>query len=521
MRLDSFGGDQGHPQYVTLSHCWNTDEFQRWQLTTKNCQRLENAFPISTLPPKFRHAIDVARWMGVKFIWIDALCVLQDSKTDWLIQANNMGNIYAASYCNIAATNGEKHAGLLGSRPLEIAEPLTVANPRSDEIEPSYILGFDDFFCSSLLDTRLHNRGWVLQERLLAPRTIHFGQEQIIFECRELKASEAYPEGIPDLLCNRRTREWRKGAQIFSPAHNGTKAAEASWFSSWFTPKPQPTLKINNTEAYDFWRCTVERYMDCKLTYDEDKLIAIAGIASKLATVTGERYLAGLWENSSLVEALLWYVPMQSQEDGSPSKRTPPLNKTGYRAPSWSWASLDARIWWSWPTASVSTLATVKDVHVSELNSLHTGAIESARMRIEASLIPAQVRILSSHTDGSIDEDGSYALLSKTDCGSTTDQVSTDTALIYLDTAIGVREMDVYLLPICTKWAGRFSVGLVMDVAGLIVRKVGTDANQVYERVGFFGLDEDQIGELQPNQTDTEKGVERIRRSTKESITLI
>jgi hypothetical protein len=524
IRLESFEADSPPLRYVTLSHCWSHVQGRsRYQLTTSNSGYLEKGFCVSHLPRKFRDAIDIARWMNIQYLWIDALCIMQDSKVDWLTQASVMGDIYSGSYCNIAATRGNEDEALLGSRPVKIVEPSVVPDPQSGSSDKSYILGYDDFWCNSLLDTRLHTRGWVLQERLLAPRTIHFGQEQFFFECRELKACEAYPRGIPEQLSNWRTKAWRKGERVLSPKFRSRKSASASWIN-WLGRWPRQNDDIH-FEAYDCWTTMVQRYMDCGLSFAEDKLIAISGLASKIGAATGERYLVGLWDNPSLPQALLWYVPTKYQADGSPSRRTASLNKAGYRAPSWSWASIDARITWNWPRGSNEHLATITGTDIRMSGDFGTGAIHSAKMHVQAPLLSVKLRVKPSDSMGTLREDMGYTIQLQhspaSTAASTADQ-STITraspemeAIVYLDTAMGVYEMDAWLLPLCLTWAGR-SGGMTVPVAGLLLRKSHAGDKEVFERIGIFGLDDIQVNLLCAFQ-----GVASPQRLRQESIVLI
>ncbi|KIW18650.1 hypothetical protein PV08_02939 [Exophiala spinifera] len=196
------------PEYVALSHRWG--KIMPLTLRKNDVETFKSGMPLSKLPKRFQDAVEIARWMDIDYIWIDSLCIIQDSDADWSSESSKMGDIYANSYCNIAAPGDDSQKGCFADRPIEMLEPSSVSEPGFGDVEKTHILGYSDFWSNSLLDMPLHRRVWVVQEQVLSPRTVHFGQDQIFWECRETKACEAYPHGIPEAFCNWRTRDWGK-----------------------------------------------------------------------------------------------------------------------------------------------------------------------------------------------------------------------------------------------------------------------------------------------------------------------
>ena len=329
------------PRYATLSHCWQAGITTK--LTKETAMQLTRGWPLSQFPKRFQDAVSIARWMKADYVWIDALCIAQDSPEDWIRECNSVGDIYANSYCNIAATSAESDRGYFTERHVEMIESHTIANPQSNDISQTHIIGYDDFWSNSLLDTVLHTRGWVYQERLLSPRTIHFGQEQMFWDCRCVMACEAYPEGIPEQFCNQRTRAWRQFDAMLRSATTGSIAASNprsmlqivlhSVSRLWTRPSKQ--FPIDTTSTDSVWSRMIECYMESRLSYGTDKLVAISGIAQIVHRLTGEPYLAGHWENAQLAQSLLWYALARKQADGSPSIRSAPAGCPEYRAASW------------------------------------------------------------------------------------------------------------------------------------------------------------------------------------------
>jgi hypothetical protein len=492
-RLETFGPGRWPEKYVTLSHRWgSTSEEALSRLTEDNLRRLMTGFSESSLPLKFQNAAHIARWMDVEYVWIDALCIVQDSEHDWREQSHAMGDIYAGSHCNIAAMYQSGNGGFLRKRNLEIVEPYLVPDPRSDLVECTHVIGYDDFWCNSLLRESLHNRAWVLQERQMSPRTIHFG-EQIFWECREHKACEAYPTGIPHELTNWRTTAWGQGKQVFDPKSKKQSAWKSPLAAvmSYFFPQRDTADGMAMKEAYKYWSATVERYMECDLSNPKDKLMAIQGLANKVREATGDRYVAGLWDSPELAQSLLWFTPSKQQGNGQASERSPARGKPGYRAPSWSWASFDGKIVWNWPAENGQQLLQVQTSSQKVRQDMVHGVEQSAEMRVTGKPMAVQLQVMNSNEDGTPQEDGCYAVLPKEDVYEEellevlNDALSRSDATILLDEALAPTcEIDVHLLPVVTEWRGRRRQPAA-EMAGLILRKDGS----LFERIGVFCFD--------------------------------
>jgi hypothetical protein len=159
--------------YMTLSYRWGLS--QSYKLTSQSLAQFTQGLPIEDLPKTFREAITVLHRFSVRYLWVDSLCILQDSKIDWEREASSMRDVYANSVCNIAATasNGP-HDGLFRSRHHSKCLPGIVEAALLENTVDRYFIYDAYYWHHQILDTPLHRRGWVLQERLLAPRTLHF-----------------------------------------------------------------------------------------------------------------------------------------------------------------------------------------------------------------------------------------------------------------------------------------------------------------------------------------------------------
>jgi hypothetical protein len=421
-----------------------------------------------------------------------------------------MGDIYTNSFCNIAATSNDHSKGCFRQRDTSVLAPFAISDPQPQNDSSTHIIGYDDFWSNSLLDSTLHRRGWALQERLLSPRTIHLGQDQLFWECRSHMACEIYPRGIPEPFRNWRTRSWRQVDQILDPINRPKpKLGLLLWLSSLLPAAPErfKSVPAEHRWVYGNWSRIVEAYMDCKLTFAEDKLCAISGVAQRVAEATNERYLAGLWDagNSMLASSLLWYVSSRKQADGTTSIRTAPKGHQGYRAPSWSWASLDAKIIWNWPSECDDILIDILRTNVRQLSSVTLGKISSAEMHIQGRLFEANLYIVSTLPRGSLDEGGRYAMLLKNfkrgkspeDSYAWVDNIMT-LPMVYLDTPLlpDRTSTDVYLLPICTGWRDRTGAAIA-SLAGLLLKKAGSKiSSNEYVRIGIFGMNHGEASAL-------------------------
>jgi hypothetical protein len=184
--LRLFHTGQVSGRYIALSHRWG--EYTPLKTTKTLIGIHSEEILLADLPRTFRDAVMVTRKLGIRYLWIDCLCIVQDDPQDWLREAALMGEIFANSYCTLAATSAkDSNGGLFLPRTISQSVKLT---DWSGDSPVSYYAGIEDRFESALRDGDLNNRGWVLQERLLSPRTIHFTASQTFWECGSDRYSE-------------------------------------------------------------------------------------------------------------------------------------------------------------------------------------------------------------------------------------------------------------------------------------------------------------------------------------------
>ncbi|KAE9971826.1 hypothetical protein EG328_005357 [Venturia inaequalis] len=342
-------------RYTTLSHCWGRAWFLK--LKERNMNALSHGFPIAFLPKTFQDAISVTRTLGIDFIWIDSLCIIQDSKDDWEKEASHMGQVYESSYCNLAATDAcNATEGLFFKRNIGLLETFDVQT--SWRIEAP---GFRDSGLYTLCpeglvrlgDHRymtttspLNDRGWVLQEQLLAPRNVSFGKKQVTWFCRECEACEAFPRGVPI----ESWREMEMGGSLFKGIfyHKVKQAIHGKAPDTDEGDAGRHTL-------YNSWVMIVREYTRRNLTFGSDNLAALNGITNLMAQKMHCKNHAGILyrkDDTFTILQLLW-LPIE-----------PTHRPEEYRAPSWSWASVEGAIEFARLYKSESVMSTIEYMKV-------------------------------------------------------------------------------------------------------------------------------------------------------------
>ena len=502
--------------YITLSHRWGTDE--QVMLTKASLPDMRKRIELPKLSKTYQDAIAITRSLGFRYLWIDSLCIIQDSLLDWQMEATKMGDVFKFSFCTIAASwassNSEgcffdrgplfatfdvSKAARLAPRQLDdvhvkegylqrrnrlrsanrylaksdpkeksltafecvlrrrqmrlstkisgsnqdlnlssltlsydksastmllaknatsvdgdgfgtFAPDHTVqsiserehdhmgdtqsssnkrdalessakisTNPRSETCsttensgiqhipcEPSpgdsallYIVPLQkDLWAHSVEFSPLSGRAWVLQERLLSPRTLHYTKTQLFWECRESKACESSPDPYPKSRIN-------LADHFESPLHRET-AHELDG--------------LNAEPLHRHWPEIIEKYTDTSMTKPEDKLVAISGLARQVYSITKDGYCAGIWKKD-LVTQLLWRLQR-------------PQHKIvmQYRAPSWSWASTEGKV--HFPKKSHHVIPEIEIKSVQSIgvdgNPWSFGQIEYGSLRVRGAMRAAK-----------------------------------------------------------------------------------------------------------------------------------
>jgi hypothetical protein len=176
-------GENENVKYTALSHCWGkyppTEQDPQFCTTRGNVDARREGFNFSDLPKTFQDAVRVTRELRIEYLWIDSLCIIQWDPKDWKLEASRMEDVFASAYCTIAATSAvDSNAGFLTQG--RCSEYMHVQDVSGRQF---YVCADIDDFDNDVGKARLNTRAWVMQERILARRTIHFSNNQTYWEC--------------------------------------------------------------------------------------------------------------------------------------------------------------------------------------------------------------------------------------------------------------------------------------------------------------------------------------------------
>ncbi|KAH8197000.1 hypothetical protein TruAng_008820 [Truncatella angustata] len=328
---------QTAPRYATLSYRWGDQQFTT--LTSDNYDLFLRGIANENLPQTFQDAIHIARRLGLDFIWIDALCIIQKQSDshDWLRESGRMRSVYGGACIGLAASTATNvHQGCLTTQ-------AHYSGGFCARVTTSEFCRVQNFHCQAVyeessMDTHLAHRAWAFQEKLLPARTIRFGTNGLFWECRTMIRSEFQPDGFPGKL----------GSHMVCPE-------DKAWY----------------------WPDVIRYYSAARLTWDSDRLPALSGIASRQYEVTSDDYLAGLWRKQ-LIMQLCWEIWLPEDRYDRPD----------LGIPTWSWASVKGQTWyWTWDDSpkTVQQHAFVVDAQITLATPDPFGAVTGGEVSIKCS----------------------------------------------------------------------------------------------------------------------------------------
>lgn len=504
-------------RYATLSHCWGSNP-DFITLTTENFAQFCQGITIDNLPKSFRDAITVCSHLNIRYIWIDSLCILQDSHPDWLLHAAEMSTVYQNCYLNLsldaaenprqgafmrrntdvlqeccafstiprnlgqsdmgradssgsdsdsAGNSGDSSDTIHSDRESDKSSPSEAGSSRGDSLKASEemlrCLVFApqlDYWMAIMRELPLSRRGWVVQERLLSPRVLHFTDDRIRWECEnERSLQEGLPHGLPE-----------------------TGDSFDQYARHEFDCFPERFPERSKWDHFTHWEGITRVYSQCLLTYPEkDKLVALAAVAQRFAAVFSEDYYAGHFRENMPFD-LAWYVIRRRSGQYSSIRRHP----------TWSWTSVDAEV--SAPSIQCDLkqpLAIVEGVSVVlEDPSYRFGPVNAGQLILRCLVVKCELETRRDPADESDDYKIEYNirrvhLQEAVGC----DEYSVWTDLIVKMDVTEEEVLDeIFLIPLVerTRVSRRFPRAFM----GMILLK---QTDGCYRRVGYWESDLDNV----------------------------
>ena len=359
-------------RYMALSYCWGSEQQAEQQLktTSSSLRRHLNRISISKLPKTVADAVQLCKALGIRYLWVDALCIIQDDKDDWAQEASEMANVYSNSHVTLCILRGSsclegflesKYAPkTLGVKFSSVLDPavtgklyLRMLRPPEETIDVvclalkgtpgqrAQVPGHLDFE-NSVWQTR----AWTFQEARLSPRKLYVGEDMFHMSCGSVHES-----------------------------------ADGSGFFDGLS-----SMGAHDDASFDHmqqWYGLVSDYAKRNLTYEKDRFPAFAAIAKTFSDrFPGDEYVAGLWK-SDLHRGLLW-TPGSSTTFEEHFR----LPDHGYVAPSWSWAHRRHSVAWVQGNDDDKSVF-IPECEWQDISIVHSslnpfGSIASAHIRMSA-----------------------------------------------------------------------------------------------------------------------------------------
>ena len=318
-------GAQG--DYMALSYCWGDPEVHRALKTMhSNIDQFKQKIVFNSLPLTLQHAVALARRLDFRYIWIDALCIIQDDENDWQAEAATMCDVYSRAAITVIACRSDGSSG--GIFGVQEYSSCTQIPYRQTFVNVSKDYGRDHEY-NVLLQQRtdldpVHTRAWALQEAILSTRAIFFTSQEMRWECNTCRHCQ----------CGKLSK--------YYPAALDPEEAQYELYRTWRLNEFFPVTSVE--EAYAQWIMMYTNYSQRILRDDRDRLVALGGLARRFAEIMeakfgrAEQYLAGIWRGS-LPSGLLWHIEYRGLALIQNRRHERPRV---WRAPTWSWASMEA-----------------------------------------------------------------------------------------------------------------------------------------------------------------------------------
>lgn len=301
--IDTNNSPEGH--WVALSHCWGKQENHPLKTTRRSLAQHLKSIPMSSLPKTFQDAVVATRALGIRYLWIDSLCIVQDDENDWRRESQMMGTIYEHAVVTLAASAApDSTHGLFVERPyasikfpsIQLPFIARKADTGNQEVLGNYSIGLDwrqEPFMQHMdpMLTPLTRRGWCTQELILSRRIVHFLEEGMIWVCKGKAEDET------------------------GQMHIGWCLKELDWATEWGR-----IIMEHSGRAF---------------TFEKDRLVSLQNLASEVMKANNNSYKPGTYFFGNWLLDIPEYILWASYRMGEKNKF----------CPSWSWASCGGPVW--------------------------------------------------------------------------------------------------------------------------------------------------------------------------------
>lgn len=422
--------------YVCLSYCWGRRPFHCTLLD--NLESHKRCIKPDHLPPTMNDAIEYTRRLGVRYIWIDSLCIIQDCLLDWREEAGKMASIYQRSFLVIsAAWSADAYGGIYASPPSDYRTFALTVNTKTNEVCNSdaadqanlsmtkndtetiyvrrayvHVKRGTSRYASRFPVLPILKRGWIFQELFLSSRVLHFGPHELYFECLEGSACQC-TDHSNSFLDQGSVLASQGAVSKTTPRESRTDRFQQNSSMLQTLGKayygPVVWRMMSRDDLMYVWHRLVHDYTIRELTYGKDLFPAISGLAREMSiaraardadegVVRGTVYFAGLWKDS-LVRDLCWKVGFENvnTDDKDEVKRIKAWTDRAleWRAPTWSWGSVNAPVKFLGQEYDIKDffkpLCEVLDVSCTAAGSDEVGELMAGKLVLRGLLLPARV----------------------------------------------------------------------------------------------------------------------------------
>lgn len=349
-------------RYAALTYCWGLE--QPFILTRRTTGQLLTRFNLRDLPPSLRDAVLATEKLGLRFLWVDAICIVQDDEHEKAWEIAQMPLVYSQATVTIAA-----------SRASGIGEGFLAERPALGQNSPQLVFELPHRFQGGEIGSvvlvpkvrestePLDRRAWALQERLLSPRILEYGSLQTRWICQHVERDKDLTDGV-----------------VYNEERSDALFVEAfqTFLADLTGDEPSDITMRKSKDPLSQWHQIVRIYTHRALSLPTDRLPAISGIAERYGRILGDDYVGGLWR-SRLPEELLWTSdhPLGS----SPRK---------YQGPSWSWAAINGPVSFN-SVRQLDEQFQVLDCQVlPSMKDAKFGAVRSGYLKLKGRMRPAE-----------------------------------------------------------------------------------------------------------------------------------